>query len=302
MAKETSRRPRVLVLEGLSGASWCVELAGGNAVAVSPYNLKGVEYALKHTPDALLLTGGGDVDPRLYGAKPRKEVYGVSEQRDFTECWALDEARVAGIPVFGICRGAQIMAVEAGGTLCQHIRGHSGVTHGVVANGRTKAAAGRRHFAVTSLHHQEVARVPKGWKVSSRAPDGTTESVESLDGRCIGVQFHPELDPYEDYSRGMFRWLVTSAAEHSGLALPSARVLMPTGTKKTAAWGWDDDEPFELMPAPRAGTFRAMICEVCRVQFDSEDDFDDHSLFVHHKTPDHWEPSERSSLSYLAGK
>jgi putative glutamine amidotransferase len=93
MSKPTNtRRPRILVLEGLHGAASCVERAGGEAIVVSPRNVQAVDEALAVGFDGLLLTGGGDVDPRLYGEKPHKKVYGVSETRDYTEWWAFGHA------------------------------------------------------------------------------------------------------------------------------------------------------------------------------------------------------------------
>jgi putative glutamine amidotransferase len=82
-----TRRPKVLVLEGLSGASAIVRAAGGKPRTVSPRNIGAVAMALEEGFDALLLTGGGDVDPRLYGEKPHRQVYGVNETRDKTELW-----------------------------------------------------------------------------------------------------------------------------------------------------------------------------------------------------------------------
>jgi hypothetical protein len=99
----------------------------------------------------------------------------------------------------------------------------------------------------------------------------------------------------------MFRWLVVSAAERAGLVVPAARVLMPATTKKQGGWSWEDDEPFDIVEPITSATFRPMVCSLCRVQFDDAEDFDDHTLFIHHKTPDHWEPKPKSRLELLAG-
>ena len=233
-------RPRILVLEAGSSAANAVRRAGGEAVTVAPSAADKVAAALAR-PDVhgLLLTGGGDVNPRLYRRRPRPEVYGVSETRDAVEVAALAHARAAGWPVFGICRGMQIQNVEAGGNMHQHIGGHSGVAHTVEAvEGTTYARAveGHRGYLVTSLHHQEVGKIGRGYRVAARADDGTVEAIASVDGRCMGVQFHPEMDQGEGYARDLIRWLVVEAATRAGLPVPP--------------------RPAYVAPVPRASLYR----------------------------------------------
>src|SRR4051812_48636084 len=198
MSNQTARKPRVLVLEGLSGSSRCVSRAGGDPIVVNPRDAKAVAQALAAGFDALLLTGGGDVDPRLYGEKPVKQVYGVSETRDRTEWEALDRAAELGVPVLGICRGMQLIAVRNGGRLRQHVRGHRGMDHLVFSEPASRfreIVGGNGVGYFVSLHHQVVLRTGgQGLRVAARATGGTIEAVESKDGRVLGVQFHPEYD------------------------------------------------------------------------------------------------------------
>ena len=234
--RPTDRKPRILVLEGLSGAGAAVRGAGGEVHSIAPTDAEKVAAALARGEfDGLLLTGGGDVNPRLYHRRPHARVYGVSEVRDAVETHALAVARDLGVPVFGICRGMQIQNVEAGGTMRQHVGGHSGTQHAVlpVPGSTFHAAAGERESVmVTSLHHQEVGKVARGYRITGRAPDGMVEAIESTDGRCIGVQFHPEMDQDDEYARDLVRWLVVEAARRGGLPIPPRPAYVP----RSAYW------------------------------------------------------------------
>lgn len=151
--------------------------------------------------DGLLLPGGDDIDPSRYGAE-RHEKCGVSSAlRDGAEWKMLEAFLPTGKPILGICRGCQFLNVYLGGTLHQHIEGHSDF----------KARARNRHKAwiqpetklsmllpsseigVNSLHHQAVDGLGTGLTVSARAEDGTVEAIE-LTGHpfCVAVQWHPE--------------------------------------------------------------------------------------------------------------
>lgn len=168
----------------------------------------------------LLLTGGGDVEPSRFGATRHPETGEPDLQRDEVE-WRLAEAALAmGMPVFGICRGIQLLACVAGGTLIQDIPSerpgslvHQGspprenAQHVVTldretAMGRLLAdAAGTEIVEVNSFHHQALTEVPVGFRRVASAPDGIIEAMErdALDltartgaGYVVGVQWHPE--------------------------------------------------------------------------------------------------------------
>ena len=145
----------------------------------------------------LLLPGGGDLDPGLYGEPNRGSRPGDLRQ-DLLEIGLVREFLAAGKPVLGICRGLQVVNVALGGSLVQDLPGHSqldGVdcVHPVTAAaGSLAAALWGRHFPVNSAHHQAAARPGTGLWVSARAVDGT---VEALEGRTLPVwafQWHPE--------------------------------------------------------------------------------------------------------------
>ena len=160
--------------------------------------------------DGLLLTGGGDVDPTTFGAADDgTEWAGVSPDRDRTELALIAAADHLNLPVFGICRGMQVMAVAYGGTLIQDIprrrpdsalhhsqkESRERVTHSVDLEPDSRAAevAGNTHFEVNSFHHQAVDRMPDGWRVVGRASDQLVEAMERPGERyLLGVQWHPE--------------------------------------------------------------------------------------------------------------
>jgi putative glutamine amidotransferase len=149
--------------------------------------------------DGLLLAGGTDVNPALYGAPRQRETGEADRDRDSLETALLREALERNLPVLAICRGLQLLNVAQGGTLVQHIEGHRDAQRQVVhpitiADGsRLKSILGIDQFAVNSRHHQCVDQVAGGLVVVARAPDNVVEAVE-LPGKrfVLAVQWHPE--------------------------------------------------------------------------------------------------------------
>ena len=197
-----------------------VRRAGGLPAVIHPAD---VDMA---RTDALLLIGGGDVDPARYGAPATAAVYGVEPQRDDDEVRLLNAAIAAGIPVLAICRGIQVLNVAFGGTLVVDIpaAGNYGA-HGVPGGDATlhqidlkpdsRVAAASGATAVTSSchHHQGVDRVGDGLVATGWAADGLVEVVE-LEGApwVVGVQWHPEDTATADAAQqGLFDALVGQA-------------------------------------------------------------------------------------------
>jgi gamma-glutamyl-gamma-aminobutyrate hydrolase PuuD len=157
--------------------------------------------------DALVLAGGPDVGPDRYGAAPHPRTGTPRPERDAAELAALRRALERGIPVLGVCRGAQLLNVGLGGTLLQHVPdavGHSGHNpspgvFGTVAvtlepDSRVGVALGPE-VTVRCHHHQALDRVADGLVVTGRAADGTVEAVELAGSPfVVGVQWHPEED------------------------------------------------------------------------------------------------------------
>lgn len=159
--------------------------------------------------DALVLTGGGDVDPELYGGDAsHPSLSGVNRRRDDFERSAIDAAVQRGIPLLGICRGLQIANVHFGGTLVPDLaerglnghdsEGHLGSSHpvGVSPGSLLSEISGAASGTVNSFHHQAADAPGAGLCVAARAADGVIEALEPENpgGRpfFLLVQWHPE--------------------------------------------------------------------------------------------------------------
>lgn len=159
--------------------------------------------------DALLLSGGEDVTPSLYGQAQWKEVADCNRSRDDFEFELLERSRSRKIPVFGICRGIQIANVFFGGTLIQDIEKVGKTNHKKISGQQDKIhtisvdenshlfqALGEKNVDVNSSHHQSADKIGKDLKVVAKSEDGIVEALEweNSDGKfpLMLVQWHPE--------------------------------------------------------------------------------------------------------------
>lgn len=197
--RSTVGQPYIDAVVAAGGAPVCIPL-GLDVPALE---------AVYRSLDGLLLPGGDDVAPERYGEEPHAHLGAVDAAHDELEltlaAWALRDD----LPVLGICRGVQVLAVAAGGSLYQDIPsqlglppGHGGrgmardrLTHDIeIAPGSALGAAiGDGTIGVNSFHHQAVRAVPAGFRVSATSTDGIIEGIESPGHRfAVGVQCHPE--------------------------------------------------------------------------------------------------------------
>jgi putative glutamine amidotransferase len=172
--------------------------------------------------DGLVLSGGADLDPSLYGKDSHPHLGSLERERDEWELALLTAARSCGMPVLAICRGFQLVNVAFGGTLHQHVELDEGSGHpqwdvdgrtathqvDVVPDTLTATLLPSR-WPVNSLHHQTVDAVGEGLTISATAPDGVVEGLETSDGNLLAVQWHPELLNAPDPT---FEWLVREAS------------------------------------------------------------------------------------------
>jgi len=209
-----------------------LQAGGAPAVCVNS-TVEGAVSAALGAADALLLTGGGDLEPSTYGRRPQAELRRVDPVRDATELLAVRLAEERRMPILGICRGIQALCVALGGTLIQDIPSQveSDVnhdlktdpprpTHAVRAeeNSIVRTLFGAANFQVNSRHHQAVEKPGDALRPTAWAPDGVIEAVESTRGLPIlGLQCHPEslFRLYPEFLRP-FRWLVEQAAARGG--------------------------------------------------------------------------------------
>jgi len=200
--------------------------AGGLPVVVPPLGCVEDVRAVVGRLDAVVLTGGADLDPRSLGLAPHPAVTVVHPRRASFDLVLAQASVEAGVPVLGICLGMQVLNVVAGGTLFVHMTAAVGdltrhqrakpdvALHGVrlVPGSRVERIYGARTIQVYSNHHQAVDRVGPGWRVTAESEDGVVEAIEPDDARrfCIGVQWHPENPHCPDGDR-LFAALVEAA-------------------------------------------------------------------------------------------
>ena len=170
--------------------------------------------------DGLVIPGGADIEPSLYGAETETDIYPPEPERDEFELSLMKGAVHLQTPVLGICRGQQIVNVAAGGTLHQDVPPHSGFDAAADAELHevTFEPESILHdlygpsLRVNSLHHQAVDAVGEGLRVTAWADDGFAEGLEHTSLPIVCVQWHPEMMPTRD-TDPVFRWLVDAAGD-----------------------------------------------------------------------------------------
>ncbi len=206
-----------------------VEAAGAVPLVLAPTASPAAAPRLLDRVDGLVLIGGPDYDPRLYGERRRPETELVHPRRGAFDLALARAALRRRLPVLGICGGSQLLNVALGGSLLQHVpaQWHGAVAHGpapgrpgdarhevsILRGSRLARILRRRRASVVSHHHQAVARPGRGLRVAALAPDGLPEAIEGRDGRFVlGVQWHPERGGLRDATRGpLFLALVRAA-------------------------------------------------------------------------------------------
>ena len=203
---ETEKWPRSHATVSPRGYLDALTRTGALPVLIDPV---GDPTGILDRVDALVLTGGPDLDPDTYGESPHLKTYGVDRAIDDFEFALLHEALDRGLPTLAICRGFQVLNVALGGTLYQHIpeepgvephgrpgEPHGGHTHEVDVEAGTLLAKvmGATRPTATCHHHQAAARVGDGLRVVARAGDGIVEGLEleAAGGWLLAVQWHPE--------------------------------------------------------------------------------------------------------------
>ena len=198
-----------------------VVAAGGTPVIIPPLADKDVIINTLEQLDGLILTGGADFNPLWAGEQPQPGLHRINAQRDLPELLITQLAYDRNIPILGICRGIQALAMTLGGTIVQDIESRT-VKHTQDAdrNLPTHTVATVEHSIirriygetvyVNSFHHQAVGKAGPRFRVTATAPDGTIEAIESTEHRpVIGVQWHPEC--LEEDGLKIFQWLTDQA-------------------------------------------------------------------------------------------
>ena len=198
--------------------------AGGVPVIIPPLADKDIIINTLDNIDALLLTGGADHNPLWSGQQPQPGLHNINQARDLPELLATRLACNRQMPILGICRGMQTIAIALGGEVCQDIphtpqlikhsqeADRTEPTHSVDIEPASALHGifGADRIFVNSFHHQAVTSPGKGMRITATAPDGTAEAMESTCHKpVIGVQWHPEWMGADGLP--LFRWLVDEA-------------------------------------------------------------------------------------------
>ncbi len=203
-----------------------VELAGGLPVALPPLASENVDSLLDYV-SGLLLTGGPDLDPSHYGAPPHIELGPTDPVVDMFEIALCRNADLRGLPMLGICRGAQVLNVAREGTLHQHV---PDLTDGAVEHSQAETGNQTTHEVrvapdsglarttgggpvnVNSFHHQAIARPGRDLRPVAWAEDGLVEAIEGdRGGLVLGIQWHAETLVDEADQLALFQHLVEAA-------------------------------------------------------------------------------------------
>ena len=213
-----------------------VQKAGGVPVIIPPLSdTDSIINTLEHI-DGLLLSGGADYNPLYANEEPIPALHGINSERDLPELLIARLAYNRQIPILGICRGIQTLAMALGGKVLQDI-GQSGIKHSqdadrsepthsiTVEQGSTLFNIYKQEekLYVNSFHHQAVGDAGPLLRISATAPDGTIEAIESNEYKSIlGVQWHPEC-----LAEGLpiFQWLVQQATDYRDACNMHNRVL-----------------------------------------------------------------------------
>jgi len=173
--------------------------------------------ALLEIVDALVITGGCDVDPASYGQSPDPLLGPTDPQRDEADLSITRAAVNSNMPTLATCRGIQVLNVAMGGTLVQHIDEHMRVdlynqaVHGVdiLEGSRLASILGTQTIGVNSMHHQVIGRLGRGVRAVAHNHDGHIEGIE-LDRApaVLGVQWHPEMMRHRSDHLALFEDLV----------------------------------------------------------------------------------------------
>jgi putative glutamine amidotransferase len=209
-----------------------VERAGGLPVALPPLRDENVGPLLEQL-SGLLLTGGPDIDPACYGAEPHPELGPIDHDVDVFEIELCRQADRRGLPILGICRGAQLLNVARDGSLIQHL---PDITNGTIEHRQSEPGDRTTHVVqvapdsglaqttgggpvrVNSFHHQAIERLGAGLRPVAWSADGVIEAVEdpNEDGQLVlGVQWHAETLTVQDEQLALFERLVQAAEQEA---------------------------------------------------------------------------------------
>lgn len=276
--------------------------AGGSPVVIPPYMDEQALLALLDSLDAIVLSGGGDLNPLLVGEEPIPQLHSVNPERDMPEMQLIRMAANKQVPMLGICRGIQMLAACLGGSIYQDLGvqytdaplikhsqdlpreqashtvfiEHDSLLEKIFEKSDvTKKGEGKMALAVNSFHHQAVKSAGCRFRVSARSSDGVIEAIESTEYKSIlGVQWHPEC-PILSGDKSMmpiFEWLVEEAKNYAQARLIHSRILTLDSHCDTPMKFGTSQERLVTIPRMKDGGLDATIMVAYLPQQERNDD------------------------------
>ena len=205
-----------------------VARGGGAPLIVPPFSSERDVETILDRVDGVVVAGGPDIDPCLYGEEPHPQLGPTDIGLDRFEIGFARRALERDLPLLGICRGAEVLNVARGGTLVQHIEGHRQTEEGRIATQTVRIEQGSRlaeiigatEARVNSFHHQAVETLGGGARAVAWAEDGVVEGIELVDvDFAIGVQWHAEGLIDEPQQCALFARFVGAAQRYRSRAM-----------------------------------------------------------------------------------
>jgi len=195
---------------------------GNTAVIFGPHDKSETIDVSKF--DAIIISGGGDINPNIYGEEKLEKTIRVSDIRDSSELAMLKSAEENNVKTLAICRGHQLLNVYKGGTLYQDLKesGFDQIEHDkpfddarshvhdlkIESNSNLYKIIQENEIQVNSIHHQAINKIGQDLQITAKSPDGVIEGIEITNGwNALGVQWHPENMLEDNVSRKLFEWL-----------------------------------------------------------------------------------------------
>ena len=212
--------------------------AGGTPLIIPPTADKDMLLSVLNRVDGILLSGGADINPLYCGEEPAKKLSGINAERDLPELLLARLAYNRQMPILGICRGIQTMAVALGGKVAQDISDMCSIKHSQDADRSEPTHSvtvetgsvlyniynGEETLYVNSFHHQAVSDAGNHFKVVARSKDNIIEAIESCEEKpFLGVQWHPECLGEEGLP--LFEWLVNEAKTYSRVSSIHRKII-----------------------------------------------------------------------------
>lgn len=207
-----------------------IRKAGGIPLILPPVQTLEEASEVLDLIHGLLLSGGGDISPVYMKEEPRRGIDGCFPERDMSEIMLTQLAMQRDLPLLGICRGIQVLAVASGGRIYQDVPSQypTAMEHSqtaprqypwhdvdIVEESVLFRLLGETNIGVNSLHHQAVSEIPPGFIQNALASDGIIEGIEKPGAKfCVGVQWHPEsMMETEEHSKVLFRGFVEACRQ-----------------------------------------------------------------------------------------